>query len=44
MPTMADFRTVLACAAGVILAGYIMNKGRDLGFLADAHEGFDYIG
>ena len=33
---------VLACAAGVLLAGYIMNKAYDSnGFIEAASDGFD---
>ncbi len=44
MPSMADLKTVALCALGVIVAGIILNKGRDIGILDGAHEGFDYIG
>lgn len=44
MPSMADLKIVGLCALGVIVAGIILNKGRGISILADAHEGFDYIG
>lgn len=44
MPNVGDLKTVALCAAGVILAGLILNWGRDIDFLAKSHEGFDYIG
>lgn len=40
----ADFKMVLLCAAGVLVAGLILNYGRDVKLLNDSHQGFDYTG
>jgi hypothetical protein len=39
-----DLKTVALCAAGVIVAGLILNWGRDISFLNQSHQGFDYTG
>ena len=37
-----NIKTVLLVAGGVLLAGYIMSKGRgSVQVIADAHDGFD---
>ncbi len=35
---------VAVAAAGTILGGYILYKGKDVQILNDAHQGFDYTG
>lgn len=44
MKINASLKTVVLSAAGVVLAGLILNYGRDISFLKDAHDGFDRLG
>jgi hypothetical protein len=37
-----DLKTIALVAVGVIVAGMILNYGRDIKLLEDAHDGFDY--
>lgn len=36
-----DLKFLALVAGGVLIAGWIMNFGRDVGLLDAAHEGFD---
>lgn len=40
MPKKTDVKLVAMVAVGVIVAGYVMYMGRDIGVLADANRGF----
>lgn len=40
MPNKAQLKTVGAVVAGVILAGYAMYQFRDVGFVAQARDGY----
>ena len=41
MPKKSDLKAVAAVIVGVMAAGWIMYQFRDVGFIADARNGYD---